>query len=148
MAKYNALSDPEFAKEVAEAFVAGLNRQEMCDMFGVKDRDTITRWRRDARVKAFALKLIEDRVYQVTRRVDAIIAQRLEEAEKLTITELVMLRKEFLGGDLRRQTEKVDADTINEGAQWLEDNPDAADRLERILTGEEENPVVGAPATG
>jgi hypothetical protein len=53
-------------------------------MFGVKDRDTITRWRRDPRVKAIALKIIEDRVLQVTRKVDGVIAERLENAENMT----------------------------------------------------------------
>jgi hypothetical protein len=148
MPRPNPLAEPDFAKEVAEAFVSGLSRQEMCDLFAVKDRDTITRWRRDPRVKAHALKLIEDRVLQVTRRVDSIISQRLEEAENLTMAELVMVRKEFLGGSLRARTENADADAINDGAAWLEENPEAADRLERILSGDEDSPVVGASTTG
>ena len=146
MARPNPLADPTFAKEVAEAFVGGLSRREMADIFAVKDLDTITRWRRDPRVKAHALKLIEDRILQVTRRVDAVISQRLENAEDMTIPELVLIRKEFLGGALRQQTEKADSDTINEAQAWLESNPDAADQLERILSGQEPNPA--APAVG
>jgi hypothetical protein len=130
----NPLNDPDFAKKVAEAFAAGTNRKEMCEMFGVKDPDTITRWRRDPRVKGHALKIIEDRVLQVTRKVDGIIADRLERANEMTITELLAIRKEFLGGALRAQTEKADDETINEASAWLENNPAAAEALDALLS--------------
>jgi hypothetical protein len=102
-------------------------------MFGVKDPATITRWRRDPRVKTYALKLIEDRVLQVTRKVDGVIAERLEHASDMTITELLAIRKEFLGGALRSQTEKADDETVNEAAAWLEANPERAAALETLL---------------
>jgi hypothetical protein len=135
MARPNPLADPEFALKVAEAFAAGVSRNQMCELFGVKDPNTITRWRRDPRVKAPALKIIEDRVLQVTRKVDGVIASRLEKAEGMTIQELLAVRKEFLGGALRAQTEKADDATVAEAQDWLEANPDAADKLEAILTG-------------
>lgn len=145
MPRPNPLADPSFAQAVAEAFADGLSRAEMCDMFAVKDRDTITRWRRDQRVKVRALKIIEDRVLQVTRKVDGVIAGRLENAENMTIQELLMVRKEFLGGALRAQTEKADDETITEMQTWLEEHPDAADQMEELLrTGS--LPGVEAPA--
>src|SRR5881392_3522777 len=98
MARPNPLADPAFAKAVAEMFAAGASRQDMCDAFGVKDKDTITRWRRDPRVKSYALKIIEDRILQVTRKVDGVIAERLEHAHEMTVQELILIRKEFLGG--------------------------------------------------
>lgn len=133
----NPLADPNFAKEVGEAFAAGCSRADMCEMFGVKDKDTITRWRRDPRVKAVALKVIEDRVLQVTRKVDGVIAERLEHASEMTIVELLAVRKEFLGGALRMQTEKADESTVTEAQDWLEANPEAADQLEVLLRGGE-----------
>ena len=133
MARPNPLADPEFAKQVAEAFVDGCSRSEMCDMFGVKDKDTITRWRRDPRVKAHALKLTEDRVLQVTRRVDAVIENKLRNAGDMTVAELVMIRKEFLGGALRRRTEDVDEGTVTEAMEALENNPNLAEELADLL---------------
>lgn len=115
-------------------FAGGASRQDMCVAFGVRDPMTITRWRRDPRVKVHALKIIEDRVLQVTRKVDGVIAYRLENADKMTVTELLAIRKEFLGGALRAQTENVDGDTINEAQSWLEANPKAAEQLEALLT--------------
>jgi transposase-like protein len=133
MARPNPLNDPAYAKQVAEAFVAGLSRPEMCEMFGVKDPDTITRWRRDPRVKAHAWKLVEDRILRVTRRVDASIEARLENAENMTVKELLDIRKEFLGGALRSQTEKADEATVNEAMEAIEDNPDIVVELEALL---------------
>lgn len=141
MARPTQLQDPARCKEIAEAFVAGLTREEMCAMFGVKDPDTITRWRRDPRVKGFALKLIEDRVLQVTRKVDAVISERLQHAAEMTTKELLEIRKEFLGGALRQQHEKADDDTINDAMTWLDENPGAAEELERLLAGKLPNPV-------
>jgi hypothetical protein len=140
MARPNPLADPEFAKQVAEAFASGCSRQDMCEMFGVKDPDTITRWRRDARVKGYALKIIEDRVLQVTRKVDGVIAERLEHASDMTIAELLAIRKEFLGGALRAQTEKADDATVGEMQEFLEQNPDAMDELDKLLSGTKQIP--------
>ena len=142
MPRPNPLADPDFAQEVAEAFAAGCTRQDMCDMFGVKDKDTITRWRRDPRVKARALKLIEDRVLQVTRKVDGVISARLENAQNMTITELLAIRKEFLGGALRATTENIDEGTVQEAQDFLERNPGAMEQLDAILSGEAPNPGV------
>lgn len=140
MPRPNPLAVPEFAKAVAEAFAAGLSRKQMAEMFEVKDLDTITRWRRDPRVKSLALKIIEDRVLQVTRKVDGVIAERLEHATEMTIQELLAIRKEFLGGALRAQTENADQDTIAEAQDWIEKNPEAAERLEELFKHPEKIP--------
>jgi transposase-like protein len=137
------LNNPEMVQKIAEAFVDGHTRQDMADAFGVKNLHTITRWRRDARVKAIAFKLIEDRVLQVTRKVDFVIADRLSRAEEMTTKELLEIRKEYLGGKLREQHEKADDETIHQAMDWLSDNPEEAAELERILAGEQAHPAAG-----
>lgn len=129
------LSDPEHVKAVAEAFAAGASRQQMCEMFNVSDPATITRWRRDPRVKAMALKIIEDRVLQVTRKVDGVIAERLEHTEDMSIKELLLIRKEFLGGALRSQTEKADEDVILQMMEAMEANPNIEEQLQALVSG-------------
>lgn len=129
----NPLAEPDFAKAVAEAFVAGQSRQQMCELFGVKDTATITRWRRDPRVKAIALKLVEDRVLQITRRVDSAIEGRLEYASDMTVRELLDIRKEFLGGALRGQTEKADEATVTQAMEAMEENPELAEQLAELV---------------
>lgn len=136
------LDDPEFAKSVGEAFADGMSRSQMCELFGVKDKDTITKWRKDPRVKAYAMRLIEDRVVQVTRRVDAAIAGRLQNTSAMTIKELLMIRKEFLSGALRAQTEAADEATVAEAMQALEENPDLMRQLDEMLSGKDDLPGV------
>lgn len=128
MARPSPFRDPDFTRAVAQAFVDGLSRKQMCEMFGVRDPHTITAWRRDPRVKVIAHKMIEDRILQITRKVDGKIAYILER-DDLTVTELLAIRKEFLGGALRGQTEKADAETIGEAQDWIMDNPDLVDTL-------------------
>lgn len=132
----NPLDDPTFASAVAEMFATGASRAEMCTIFNVKDKDTITKWRRDPRVKAIIWKLTEDRILQVTRKVDAVITNRLEKAENMTVQELLAIRKEFLGGSLRDKTQNIDEDTVNEAHALLERDPGMIEKLNEIFSGE------------
>lgn len=136
------LDDPEHAKAVAAAFADGLTREKMCEMFGVSDPYTITRWRKDPRVRAHAMRLIEDRLMRSGARIEKIIEGRLQHPEKLTIKELIALRHELLGGKLRESIEgKPDADTINELETALEEDPGMIERLREALGDEEPAPA-------
>lgn len=131
------IADPEVAELVAQMFANGSSRQEIADEFDIKDLKTISRWRRDPRVKNRVLKLIEDRVLEVTRKTDSVIAQRLQNAEDLTIKELLDIRREFLGGQLRAQTERADEGAITDAVEALEENPDLMEELEELLKRKE-----------
>jgi transposase-like protein len=120
MARPNALADPEFAQRVAEMLADGLSRREIANRLGVKDPMTISRWRKDPRVTGILTGLINDRVREVTRKVDSKIAGILEK-DDLTIQELLAIRKEFLGGALRAEAEKADHVTVNEAMTAAED---------------------------
>lgn len=136
MARPNTLDDPVRCREVAELFVAGASRQQIADQMGISDLATVTRWRRDARVKAIANKLIEDRVLEITRKVDGVIAQKLQHASTMTVRELLDIRKEFLGGKLREKTENVDGDTVSEAMAALENDEDFMEKVERLFKAE------------
>jgi hypothetical protein len=129
----NKLSDPAFAQAVAELLADGLTRQQVMDKLEelnlavVKDPQTISRWKRDPRVKGILTKLINERVQEVTRKVDSKIAAILER-DDLTVQELILIRKEYLGGALRAQTEKADQDTVEEAMKAAED-PDFQRKL-------------------
>lgn len=129
----HALADPEFAHDVAAAFADGLTREEMCELFGVRDPKTITRWRRDGRVTVIQRRIVQDRVLTITSKTDSELLSRLSEPEKLTTKELLEIRKEFLGGQLRDQTTEIDEATINEAQAALEQNPDLADEFRALL---------------
>lgn len=135
MGRPHALADPDFAHDVAAAFVAGHTREEMCDLFGVSDPKTITRWRRDPRVQLPARRMLQDRILEITRKTDAIISQRLQNPEDLTTREILDIRKEFTGDKLRESMDPVDEDTVNEAQNFFDSNPDAAEQLRALLTG-------------
>jgi uncharacterized protein (DUF1778 family) len=54
-------------------------------------------------------------------------------ADKLSIKELLDIRKEFLGGALRAQTEKADDEVIGQAQTLLEENPDAVKKFLEAL---------------
>lgn len=134
MGRPHALSNPDFCREIAAAFVAGITRSQMAEMFDVAE-STISRWRRDPRIKPHAMKMIEDRVLSVTRKVDSEIEARLQYASDLTVKELLEIRKEFLAGTLRQKMEAIDDETMTEAMKLLEDNPELTTQLAAVIDG-------------
>lgn len=133
------IEDPEFAKMVAELFAAGLSRQAMIDELEsngvvVKDKDTISRWRKDARVKVHIQQITADRTIQISRKIDSIIEGRLSQAEKLDIRDLIAIRKEYGGASVAR-TDVAD-DSVTAGAiKRMEEDPEYAIRLQKFIQG-------------
>jgi hypothetical protein len=115
--------------------VNGQTREQICKELNVGDPSTITKWKKDPRVKASADKLIKDRILVITARTDAAIMRRLENADEMTVKEILEVRKEFLGGKMRDRTEEIDEETVNDLQDWLSQNPDDAAALEDMLSG-------------
>jgi transcriptional regulator with XRE-family HTH domain len=135
MGRPHALADPDYAELVADCFAAGMTREQMCDILGVADVKTITRWRRDPRVQNRVIELIRDRAVKITLKADAEMMNRMMNAENLTVREIIEIRREFMGDKLRSQTDEVDENTINEAQKFFDDNPDAAEQLRKLLSG-------------
>lgn len=127
------LVDPEFVDLFAKALAEGLTTAELSEMFDISER-TVHNYKRDQRVKVAALKHVEDRVLRITRRTDSKLDSLLDSADfqALAIEDqialLLKVRKEYLGGAFRLQAEggKVEAETINETLNALEDDPEFA----------------------
>lgn len=130
----SALDDPEFVELFAKAVSEGLTITQLAELFSVA-RSTINLWKKDLRVKAAAMKIVEERVLSISRRVDREIEARLQEPKDITIDELLKIRKEFLGGALRLQTQgsKNDDRTVHESQTLLEENPEFATELQELL---------------
>lgn len=134
------LNDPEQLDLVAKAMADGMTTKLLAETFNVTPR-TIHGWKKDPRIKASALKYVEDRILAVTRKTDATLDAlvRSEAFGALTVEKqfdlLLKLRKEMLGGVLRMQAEsgKVDAGDINSTMQALEDDPTFAQELQDFL---------------
>lgn len=134
MARPSALEDPDFAKEVAEAFANGCTREEMAEAFAVT-KASITRWRKDPRVKRLVHTILGERVQRVSSKVDSIIEARLQHAENMTIKELLDIRKEFVGDNLRGKLDEADGDTINAAMKAVED-PGFSAALQAMMQGQ------------
>lgn len=132
------LNDPDVFPIICMLFASGLGRERMQEElkdlgYEVRDPATITRWRRDPRVKAAVGKLIEDRAIQVSRKIDAIIEGRLSNAaEHMSMKDLIMIRKEFGGSTLGRKEISGDEFTV-EAMKEIENDPDLADKLEALF---------------
>jgi DNA primase catalytic subunit len=127
------LDDPEFCASVALAFASGATRDVMCQTFGVRDPMTITRWRKDPRIKPLLSKLIEERVQEMQRKVDAALQAKLAKADELSVKDLIDIRKEIRSSALGQKLDKADADDVNEMQAWLESNPEAHAALDEFL---------------
>ncbi len=127
------LSDPENVKLIAEAFAAGATREQMCELADVKDPGTITRWRKDPRVKAEVRKILNDRIMRISAKTDSVIEQRLQNAAEMTIDDLIKIRKEFGGSALGR--EQIDEDNmLSDAMEALEQNPNLLEEMRALLT--------------
>lgn len=127
------LDDPEVQELVGRAFNDGQTRAQMAATFGVAP-STISVWKRDPRVNAVIKKLQEERIFEITRKVDGRIHSLLQQ-EDLSLKDLLAIRKEFVGGAMRQSMEKADEETVAQAVEALEDNPNLAAELEKLLSG-------------
>lgn len=140
------LNDPEFVEAFAQAVAEGIKNDDLSEMFDVSVR-TVKNYKRDQRVKVASIKHVEDRILRITRRTDSKIDALVETADfkALPIEDqiglLLKIRKEYLGGAFRLQAEggKVEAETINDTLNALEDDPEfareVAELAERLKKG-------------
>lgn len=133
MGRPSLLADPDFAKQVAECFANGDGRESMSAVFNVS-KQTITKWRKDPRIKRLVHNMMVERVQRVTSKVDAVLEGRLAHAEDLTIKELLDIRKEFMGDSARGKLEDADDTTINAAMEAAE-SPDFAALAEALVNG-------------
>lgn len=134
------LDDANNSLRVAEAFVSGMTRKAMAEEFQV-NRNTITRWRRDPRVKAHVSKLTEDRILTITRKVDSEIERRLGHIGNMTVKEILEIRKEYLGGTFRQDVEGVDDETTTQAMRLLEANPQLVSQMLTLLSETTDNEI-------
>jgi hypothetical protein len=119
---------------LAMAIANGMTNKEMASLFGCSTAK-IGEEKRNPIVKAVVLKFVEDRVIRVARKVDSVMEQRLLNADELDTDTLLKIRKEYLGGALRLQTQgsAKDVSTINEAMDAIESDAGFAKELQELL---------------
>lgn len=129
------LSDPEVAKAVAEAYINGVSRTEMAEIFGVH-KDTITIWTRDPRVLAHGGRFAQERVARISRLIDKEVEERLEDIDELDIEQLLKIRKEYIERVVKfENTSAETTSTVNDTVKAIEENPEIAEALLKMVNG-------------
>jgi len=140
MARISKLADPEYAREVAECYVCGMSRSEMATRFDVHP-DTITAWKRDMRVRTVAKQLHEDRVLEMTRKIDHEMQSRLNSGriQEMDDETLLKFRKELVGDKKTIELSGALDTSSAKGDLWklLDDDPNLSQKLSALLGGEE-----------
>lgn len=139
MARVSKLADPEFCRQVAEAYVLGLTRAQMAAQFDVHP-DTITIWKRDMRVRTIAKQMHEERILEMTRKVDAEMQSRLnsQRIREMDDETLIKFRKELVGDKKTIELSGALDTGAAKGDLWkqLDGDPELAAKLGALLSGE------------
>lgn len=89
--------EPELIDVIAELYVRGLTNEQIAEEIGRGvHKDTITAYKRDARVRAKAQALTVERTQRITRKVDSAIEKRLEKTDQIDTETLLKIRKEMM----------------------------------------------------
>jgi hypothetical protein len=128
------LDDKGFCESLARLLVDGKSRDEIADILGC-NRYSITKWRKDPRVKAPMLRLAQERTLRVTRLTDSILEGRLSRPEDLTVKELLAIRSAFSGSDLfkKSQEQSDESDNVADILEFFEEDPEKAKQLADAL---------------
>lgn len=119
---------PEVKEVVADCYSKGMSQQDIADFltdndFGVvKDRGTIRSWLQRPDVQGLIQKKITERANRILRHTDSKIEGFLTGADKISLENLLKIRREFAGLGIR----------VNEG--------DAAGALAELMALAHENP--------
>jgi transposase len=131
------LSDPDFAKAVAEAYVSGMNRDEMAEHLECH-KDSIAVWIKDPRVTAHASRFTLERIQRITRRIDSEVEGRLAHVSNWKLEDLLKVRKEYLERSLKvaEASAAGTAETTEELAEAMDQSPDLAAALRQLVGAE------------
>lgn len=116
-------------ERVAVMYAAGATRAEIAEEFGGVDKSTVSAWLHREDVKALVDRKIRERTNRILRQTDSRIESALQDAENMSLEELLKVRKEFLPD---RKEIKL---TVNEDEALAElwkaaaEDPEAAQRI-------------------
>lgn len=131
---------------VAELWVEGVTNKalaetvhsEFADIEDVPCKTTVINWRKDEAVENKIHSLMRARIGRIVRRIDAVIAAKIDNADDLTVDEALKIRKEFVPERDAFTDEKQDAAKIDEdlfGA--MADDPEFAKRVAAMANAAE-----------
>lgn len=130
--------EPQLAEVIAQLYIDGKTNQQIATAIGRGvHKDTITDYRRDARVKNIIKKLTDERIQRITRRIDSVLEARLEKTDKIETDTLLKIRKEMLPERVEISDGTSQADAVEELWRAADKDPELARKLMEIGIGTE-----------
>lgn len=113
-------------KAIAEAV-----EKEFAEIDSVPVKNTIINWRHDETVTNKIHAIMRERISRIVRRTDSVLAARLENADDLTIDEVIKIRKEIAPArDVLDDAERTDpADAASDLFGAAIDDPELARKI-------------------
>lgn len=105
------------------------SRAALAERWGVS-KDTITNWCKRDDVKAAAGKFLRDQVLRSKRKIDAKIAEAIEQLDPVDDFELLLKARKELAPDVPRDAEMSDEELLQQAFEVLDDRPDLAKKLQ------------------
>ena len=111
--------------------IAATVHSEFAEIEDVPVKNTIINWRHDEQVKNKIHAIMRERVSRIVRRTDSELISRLENAEELTVKEIIDIRKEIAPArDVLDENERVDpADAADDLFGAAIDDPELARKI-------------------
>lgn len=123
---------PELRDTLAELFVDGKTQQEIADAMSVKDRGTVAVWLKRADIQARISKLIQERANSMLSKTDAKIMGYLTGSSKISLENLLKIRRELAGTLIKVDTGTDPAAALAELWKLADADPEIASALEKI----------------
>ena len=124
---------------IAEKWAEGLTNKaiaeavfnEFAEIESVPVKSTIINWRHDEQVANKIHAIMRERISRIVRRTDSALAHRLENADELTVDEIIKIRKEIAPArDVLDDAERVDpADAASDLFGAAIDDPELAKKI-------------------
>jgi hypothetical protein len=111
--------------------IAETVHSEFSEIEDVPVKNTIINWRHDEQVKNKIHSIMRERVSRIVRRTDSELISRLENADELTVKEIIDIRKEIAPArDVLDENERVDpGDAASDLFGAAMDDPELAKRI-------------------
>jgi hypothetical protein len=111
--------------------IAETVHREFSEIEDVPVKNTIINWRHDEQVKNKIHSIMRERVSRIVRRTDSELISRLENAEELTVKEIIDIRKEIAPArDVLDENERVDpGDAASDLFGAAMDDPELAKKI-------------------
>ena len=127
MAGKSYLEEEGVREELAELLAAGATLKTCAEHFG-NHKDTIRRWKQDAKVIELTRKIRQARVDEIVQKVDGAIHGKLAAADKLPVRDLLEIRKTYQPES--NATGKKDNQTAAEELwEKIGDHPELAEKI-------------------